>query len=167
MLIISKCLFGYNCKYNGGNNYNKNVVKFARSHSYVLVCPETAGGLPIPRVPSEQIVNEDGSFRVINKNGEDVTEFFDNGARICLKEALEAVAQSNDVIEGAILKARSPSCGYGYIYNGEFNGTRMSGNGVFSMLLEEECQRKKQFFDKNFRIITEEELRIDGEIEND
>ena len=73
MYIISRCLLGVNCKYNGGNNLNQDVIEFTQSHSFTAVCPETEGGLKAPRVPAEQVQREDGSFGVINRDGEDWT----------------------------------------------------------------------------------------------
>ena len=81
MYIISKCLLGENCKYNGGNNRSEDVVKFSHEHSYFGVCPECAGGLPTPRVPAE-IVEQNGECRVVNRNGVDVTAEYVRGAEI-------------------------------------------------------------------------------------
>ena len=86
MYIISKCLLGENCKYNGGNNRSEDVVKFSHEHSYFGVCPECAGGLPTPRVPAE-IVEQNGECRVVNRNGVDVTAEYVRGAEICFRDA--------------------------------------------------------------------------------
>ena len=136
MYIISKCLLGENCKYNGGNNQSEDVVKFSHEHSYFGVCPECAGGLPTPRVPAE-IVEQNGECRVVNRNGVDVTAEYVRGAEICFRDAQKAAEQMGEALEGAILQARSPSCGVGQIYNGHFDGTLIPGDDIFTRLLRE------------------------------
>ena len=130
MYIVSACLLGQNCKYNGGNNRNEDVVEFCRTHKYVTVCPESAGRLPSPRPPAEKV----GS-KIMDKNGNDLTEAFIRGAEISLKSCMEMARLSGEEIEGAILKANSPSCGVGHIYDGTFSGTLTEGNGVFAGML--------------------------------
>ena len=130
MYIVSACLLGQNCKYNGGNNRNEDVVEFCRTHRYVTVCPESAGRLPSPRPPAEKVGN-----RILDKNGNDLTEAFIRGADISLKSCVEMARLSGEEIEGAILKANSPSCGVGHIYDGTFSGTLTEGNGVFAGML--------------------------------
>jgi uncharacterized protein YbbK (DUF523 family) len=139
MYIISMCLLGIDCKYNGGNNLCTGVRRFAEDHSAVVVCPETAGGLKAPREPAERIFAEDRDgetcFRVVDRSGKDLTEEFILGAERSLKKVLDAAAERGEEIEGAILKANSPSCGYGRIYDGTFSGTLVSGDGVFAEML--------------------------------
>ena len=130
MYIVSACLLGQHCKYNGGNNRNEDVVEFCRTHKYVTVCPESAGRLPSPRPPAEKV----GS-KIMDKNGNDLTEAFIRGAEISLKSCMEMARLSGEEIEGAILKANSPSCGVGHIYDGTFSGTLTEGNGVFAGML--------------------------------
>ena len=130
MYIVSACLLGQNCKYNGGNNLNEEVVEFCRNHKYVTVCPESAGKLPAPRPPAEKIGD-----RIVDKEGKDVTDAFLRGADISLKTCMEMARISGEEIEGAILKANSPSCGVGQIYDGTFSGTLTEGNGVFAGML--------------------------------
>lgn len=130
MYIVSACLLGQNCKYNGGNNRNEDVVEFCRTHKYVTVCPESAGRLPSPRPPAEKVGN-----KIMDKNGNDLTEAFIRGAEISLKSCMEMARLSGEEIEGAILKANSPSCGVGHIYDGTFSGTLTEGNGVFAGML--------------------------------
>ena len=130
MYIVSACLLGQNCKYNGGNTRNEDVVEFCRTHKYVTVCPESAGRLPSPRPPAEKV----GS-KIMDKNGNDLTEAFIRGAEISLKSCMEMARLSGEEIEGAILKANSPSCGVGHIYDGTFSGTLTEGNGVFAGML--------------------------------
>ena len=127
MYIVSGCLLGQNCKYNGGNNRNEDVLEFCRTHRYVAVCPESAGRLPSPRPHAEKI----GS-RIMDKEGNDLTEAFLRGADISLKSCIEMAKLAGEELEGAILKANSPSCGFGKIYDGTFTGTLTEGNGVFA-----------------------------------
>ena len=130
MYIISGCLLGHNCKYNGGNNRNEDVIRFCEEHEYLVVCPERAGNLPTPRPPAEKVGN-----RILNSEGKDVTEKFLKGAEISFKICMQMAAIKNEPIEGAILKANSPSCGFGKIYDGTFSGTPVDGNGVFASML--------------------------------
>ena len=125
-LIVSACLLGQNCKYNGGNNYNEPLVKFIRDghHEVIPVCPETLGGLPIPRPPAEIVRGV-----VTNRNGVSVDNEFRRGA----EKALE-IALSNNA-DLAILQSRSPSCGVGRIYDGTFSKTLIDGNGIFAEML--------------------------------
>ena len=120
---VSACLVGKNTKYDGGNNYNKYVLEYLKDKEVVLICPEVFGGLPTPRIPSEQT-----NDKVINSNNEDVTKQFVDGAN----EALKRLQQQN--VNVVILKERSPSCGYKKIYDGTFSKTIIDGNGVFAKL---------------------------------
>ena len=126
MYLISGCLLGQNCKYNGGNNYNQDVIAFAACHSCFSVCPEGISGLPTPRPPAEYV-----GENVIDKEGKNVTAYFEKGAEASLMEARAEAARRGEVIEGAILKANSPSCGSGQIYDGTFSGTLIPGDGCF------------------------------------
>ncbi len=144
MYLISGCLLGQNCKYNGGNNACEAVKGFAKMHSFFAVCPETAGGLPVPRPPAER---RDGG--VFDKDGRDVTYAFVRGSEICLSEALSEAKRRGEEIEGAVLKARSPSCGCGSIYDGTFTGKIVSGNGIFVQML----------LSKGIPVYTEDTLR--------
>lgn len=125
-ILVSSCLCGVNCKYNGGNNEDKRVAKLMDTHTVICVCPEVLGGLSTPRTPAE-IVGD----RVITKDGEDVTEAFYKGA----EKALEAAEKYN--VDMAILKANSPSCGCGKVYDGTFSKTLVEGDGVFVRMLKE------------------------------
>ena len=124
-ILVSACLAGINCKYNGGNNLNEKIVKLVKEGRAILVCPEQLGGLPTPRIPSEIVVNK----KVINKEGVDVTKQFCKGA----EETLKIAKQYN--IKKAILKSKSQSCGYGKIYDGNFTGNLIEGNGITTNLL--------------------------------
>ena len=123
-LIVSACLLGENCKYNGGNNKNDSVINLQKDFDVVAVCPECFGGLKIPRLPNEII---DG--RAISKDGKDFTAEYLKGARKTLYVAEECGAQY------AVLKERSPSCGKGVIYDGTFSGSLTDGNGITADLL--------------------------------
>lgn len=123
-LLVSACLLGENCKYNGSNNKNEKVIALEEYFDIIPVCPECFGGLKIPRVPNE-IING----RAISKNGEDFTAEYFDGAEKTLYIAGESNAQY------AVLKERSPSCGKGVIYDGTFSGTLKSGNGITAQLL--------------------------------
>ncbi|MBE6030537.1 MAG: DUF523 domain-containing protein [Clostridiales bacterium] len=130
MVIISACLLGHDCKYSGGNNFCEGIAELAKKESICLVCPETAGELPVPRPPAEIIGD-----KVIDKNGKDVTENFVRGSELCLEKILKEAKDRGEEIEKAILKARSPSCGAGLIYDGTFSGVTVEGNGIFADML--------------------------------
>ncbi len=135
-ILVSKCLAGFCCRYDGKNNLVPEIRQLVEDGLAVPVCPEQLGGLPTPRVPSERL----GSM-VISKAGADVTAEFSAGAEAALEIALENACQY------AILKARSPSCGKGRIYNGHFTGELTEGNGVTVDLL----------LRRGITVITEEE----------
>lgn len=138
MYLISACLLGENCKYSGGNNLTDWVAAFAKEHSCMPVCPEVAGGLSTPRHPCE--IREDkssGKTTVVNDLGEDVTEAFFKGADETLKAAQREARARGEIIEGAILKKNSPSCGSGSIYDGTFSHTLICGDGIFVRRLRE------------------------------
>ena len=140
MIFVSACLLGENCKYSGGNNRNEAVISFLNDKEYLAVCPERAGGLPAPR-PLAEI--RDG--RVIDKEGKDVTAEFLLGAEKTL-----ALAKKHRP-ELCILKANSPSCGCGEIYDGTFSGRKISGNGKTVELL----------LKNGFSVITEKQIKKD------
>ena len=136
MIIVSACLAGHKCRYDGKAMPNNAVMELVRSGQAVPVCPECLGGLTTPR-PSAEIIGgsgEDvltGKAKVLAKNGDsfsDVTAAFVSGAYAALEKAKNCGADE------AILKSSSPSCGCGTIYNGNFNGTKRSGNGVAAAL---------------------------------
>ena len=125
-LLISACFLGRNCKYSGGNNAlpPEILARLGEKYALVPVCPETAGGLPIPREPSERL-----NGTVIGKSGRDVTAEFDKGAETVLALARRFGCKT------ALLKERSPSCGSGVIHNGRFDGGLTPGDGVTAALL--------------------------------
>ena len=120
-IMVSACLLGEKCKYNGGNNRNPGLLHLLSGHKVIPVCPEVLGGLPTPRVPAE-IVNG----TVINREGVSVDDAFRRGE----KKALEMARQEKpDLI---ILQSRSPSCGVKEIYDGTFSGKLVPGHGIFA-----------------------------------
>lgn len=134
ILIVSACLCGVNCKYNGFNNYSKDIAFLAEKCLLIPVCPEQLGGMPTPRDPHEIVDGSgkevlDGKAKVISKYNKDSTLFFRRGA----EEVLKIAKMYN--IKNAILKAKSPSCGLNLIYDGSFTGNKKEGNGVTSELL--------------------------------
>ncbi len=125
-ILVSACLLGENCKYNGKNNKNEEVIALSEYFELIPVCPECFGGLPIPRVPSEI---RDG--RVYSKDGADLTDNFLTGAEHTLYIAKESNCPA------ALLKERSPSCGFGTVYDGSFSATLCEGNGITAQLLSD------------------------------
>ena len=123
-ILVSACLLGIGCRYDGKHKADPAVLKLAEKYNLIPVCPEIYGGLPTPRVPSERIGD-----RVMMKDGHDVTENYKRGAF----EALELCRIYG--IKTAILKERSPSCGKGAIYDGTFSGTLTERDGVTAELL--------------------------------
>ncbi|MGI5931988.1 MAG: aldo/keto reductase [Eubacterium sp.] len=144
-LLISACLMGQNCKYNGGNNRNDRVLRLAAGNEVITVCPEVMGGLPTPRVPSEL-----RNGRVTAKDGKDVDDAFRAGARQCLEIARR---EQPDLI---ILQSRSPSCGVKQRYDGTFSGRLMDGPGVTAELL----------IQNGFRVVDVEDLENENKEEN-
>ena len=125
-ILVSACLLGLNCKYDGVNNYSEEIDEFLKDYDVIPICPEIMGGLPTPRVPSEVLGD-----KVITKEGKDVTLQFKKGA----EEVLFLAKKYN--IKKALLKAKSPSCGNGQIYDGSFSHTLVDGDGVTAKLLKE------------------------------
>lgn len=116
--VVSACLLGQNCKYNGGSNHNSKLIAFLSDKEYIAVCPEQLGGLSTPRSKCE-IYNG----KVWGQDGKDVTKQFHQGARKAMKQARKA--------QIAILQSRSPSCGVHIIYDGSFQKKLVNGNGIF------------------------------------
>lgn len=123
-LLISECLCGVCCRYDGDHNRIECLEEIKNVYNLVPVCPEVLGGLLTPRPPAERVGN-----RVQTKNGVDVTEQFKRGAALALAIAIEKNCRC------ALLKAKSPSCGYGELYDGTFTRTLVKGVGVTSELL--------------------------------
>ena len=128
MILVSGCLVGINCKYNGGNNFDERIFNLVKEGKAIPVCPEQLGGLKTPRNPSE-IQNKDGKRVVTTCNGEDVTKEYEKGA-----EEILNLAKKLGVKE-VIFKSKSPSCGKGIIYDGTFSKNKIAGNGIATDLL--------------------------------
>ena len=125
-IVVSACLLGENCKYNGGNNRNERVLHFVEGHEVIRVCPEMLGGLPCPRKPVEWVGD-----RVLTRDGDDCTEAFHLG----VQRAMEIIGDGP--IDLAILQSRSPTCGVKQIYDGTFSGVRIDGMGALARALHE------------------------------
>ncbi|XCP85885.1 DUF523 domain-containing protein [Roseburia hominis] len=123
-VLVSSCVMGKNCKYNGGNNYNPKVMEFLRDKDVIEICPELLANLPIPR-PSAELV--DGV--VMNINGENVDKEYRHAVEISMKEI------EHMDIDLAILQSRSPTCGVNQVYDGSFTGKLVKGQGVFAQAL--------------------------------
>ena len=124
-VLVSACLLGYNCKYNGKNNLNSKIVELLKTHEVIPVCPEMFGGLSCPHIPCEKVGD-----RILDKEGNDCTKQFIKGA----EEALNIAKEKQ--VDFAILQKRSPSCGNSVIYDGTFKGNLIAGNGVFAQKLQ-------------------------------
>lgn len=171
MYIVSRCLLGFDCKYDGGNNRNEEVIGFCRTHDYVTICPETAAGLTAPREPAEIVPLDDEYFKVMDRAGNDLTRDFDRGAELSLNSVLVehgSRRRGSCKIEGAILKAKSPSCGAGMVYDGTFSGDLTGGNGLFTDKLVEACLAERadeskededRIFADDFRICDENNFK--------
>lgn len=127
-MLISACFLGLDCKYSGGNNAlgDKIIAGLKEKYQLVPVCPESYGGLPSPRLPSERV-----GERVLAKNGADVTEQYKKGAAAALRLAELFGCKI------ALMKERSPSCGHDSIYDGSFTGRVVPGDGVAAELLKQ------------------------------
>lgn len=135
MVLISACLLGDNVKYSGGNNSCQLLKDYQTKINFISICPECLGQLPVPRPPAEIISGDgqkvlNGEAKVTDNTGQDVTNNFISGAQLALK-----IAQEHN-ISFAILKSRSPSCGNGKIYDGNFNGSLITGDGITTALLK-------------------------------
>ncbi|MBP1918785.1 DUF523 domain-containing protein [Youngiibacter multivorans] len=125
-IVVSACLLGEKVRYDGTGKSVEEIIALSGKYELIPVCPEVLGGLPIPRPKSEI---RDG--RVFSIDGRDVTLEFKSGAEKVLRLCLESGATK------AILKAKSPSCGKGRIYDGTFGGILIEGNGIACDLLLE------------------------------
>lgn len=140
-ILISACLYGENVRYDGKNNSIMDhpfIQKLNQEGRLLPVCPEVLGGLGTPRVPVE--CDEQG--RAMNKNGENKTENFQIGAESVAKTAID------EDIGVALMKARSPSCGKGKVYDGTFSKKLIKGNGFAVQRLEQQ----------GVKVFSEEEL---------
>ena len=125
-ILVSACLLGIKCRYDGAEKLNEAVARLAEKHELVPFCPEIYGGLPTPREPFE-IRNG----RVYTRSGRDVTAEYEKGAEMALKAAQMLGC------ECAVLQDRSPSCGIGYVHNGLFDGGLVEGDGKTAELMRQ------------------------------
>ena len=123
-ILVSMCLLGVPCRYDGKSRPDAAVTALSAAHELVPVCPEQLGGLPTPRTPAER-----RGARVVTRDGRDVTQAYLDGAQRALDLARTLGC------EAAVLKERSPSCGCGRIYDGTFSGALTDGDGVTAGLL--------------------------------
>ncbi|WP_242274452.1 DUF523 domain-containing protein [Bacillus cereus group sp. BfR-BA-01310] len=150
MILVSSCLAGLEVRYNGTHSLDNKIRKLVEENKAVTICPEIVGGFSTPREPAEIVDGDgddvlDGKAKVIEKSGKDVTELYLKGAYA----TLEKVKEINATI--VVLKENSPSCGSSMIYNGEFVGKKIVGQGVTSALLRR----------NGIRVISEEQFGED------
>jgi uncharacterized protein YbbK (DUF523 family) len=136
-VVVSTCLLGENCKYNGGNNYNGAVAEFVRDKEILPICPEMLAGMGCPRTPIEIV---DGVL--MDRNGRNV----DAAMRGVVAEALKQI--SLEEIQCAVLQSRSPTCGVNQVYDGSFTGKLIPGAGIFAQALK----------DAGYRVIDAEDI---------
>ncbi|WP_019119471.1 DUF523 domain-containing protein [Brevibacillus massiliensis] len=147
MILVSSCLAGLECRYNGTHSQVEKIRDLVKQNQAMMVCPELLGGFATPREPAEIAggTGDDvlaGRARVIAKSGEDVTEMYLEGAYKTLELARQVQAKC------VVLKENSPSCGSQMIYDGTFANQKVPGEGVTAALLRRE----------GFRVISEDEL---------
>ena len=125
-VLVSACLLGENCKYNGGNNYNAAVADFGKGKEVFAICPEMMAGMGCPRTPIEIV---DGVL--MDRNGNNV----DAAMREAIEKAMEIIRKEE--IQCAVLQSRSPTCGVNQIYDGSFSGKLIDGSGLFAHALKD------------------------------
>ena len=136
-VLVSGCLLGENCKYNGGNNYNPRVVEFLKDKEVISICPEIMAGMGCPRNPIEIV---DGVLT--DCHGKNV----DSLIRKSVMEIMERIR--DEEIQCAVLQSRSPTCGVNQVYDGTFSGKLIPGSGVFA----------KSLMDAGYRVIDGEDI---------
>ncbi len=124
-IVVSACLLGENCKYNGGNNLCPKVLKYVKDKEVIPVCPELAAGMGCPRIPIEIT---DGVL--LDKNGKN----WDEPMRKAIANIMDNL--KNEEILCAVLKSRSPTCGVKQIYDGTFSGRLIDGAGLFARAMQ-------------------------------
>ncbi|KAF0091948.1 MAG: hypothetical protein FD141_132 [Fusobacteria bacterium] len=129
MYIVSACLAGIKCRYDGKSSENEFVMRLIKEDKAFAVCPELLGGLKTPRPACEVTIDTDGNRKVVTKDGKGYTKEFEEGARKTLEFA------KKKGINKAILKSKSPSCGCGLIHDGSFTGALTRGDGLTAELL--------------------------------
>lgn len=135
MILVSSCLAGFEVRYNGTHCLHDEILKLVENKEAITVCPELLGGFATPREPAEILGGTgedvlDGKAKVVEASGRDVSELYIEGAYRTLEIAKQVKATA------VVLKENSPSCGSSAIYNGDFSGTKIQGNGVTSALLK-------------------------------
>ena len=123
--LVSACLLGENCKYNGGSNYNAAVAKFVKGKEVLAICPEMMAGMGCPRMPIEIV---DGVL--MDRDGNNV----DAAMRKAVADAMELIRKED--IQCAVLQSRSPTCGVNQVYDGSFSGKLISGSGILAQALK-------------------------------
>lgn len=136
-VLVSGCLLGENCKYNGGNNYNPRIVEFLKGKEVISICPEIMAGMGCPRNPIEIV---DGVLT--DCHGKNV----DSLIRKSVMEIMERIR--DEEIQCAVLQSRSPTCGVNQVYDGTFSGKLIPGSGVFA----------KSLMDAGYRVIDGEDI---------
>ena len=142
-IAVSACLLGHPCRFDGASKPHAGVIALAERFELLPVCPEVAGGMPVPHPPCD-IDASSPVLRVVDADGRDMTEPFAEGARRCADAACAAGCKF------AVMKAKSPSCGSGQVYDGSFSGALIPGWGVASALMRE----------RGIRIIDETQLDL-------
>ena len=125
-ILVSACLLGENCKYNGGNNYSPAVASFVKGKEILPICPEMMAGMGCPRTPIEIV---DGVL--MDREGNNVDALM----RKAVADAMEWIREEE--IRCAVLQSRSPTCGVNQVYDGSFSGKLVAGSGVFAQALQE------------------------------
>ena len=123
-VLVSACITGCNCKYNGGNNLNKKVVEFLKNKETIEICPEMLAGMSTPRASAEIV-----GGCITECNGKNVHKDYEKGVKLALEKI------KNENIDLAILQSRSPTCGVNHIYDGSFTGKLIKGQGIFAKAL--------------------------------
>lgn len=125
-ILVSACIMGLNCKYNGKNNKNLLAINFLKDKEVICICPEMLTGMKVPR-PCAEIVNG----IVMDENGKDVNEEYNKAVSMAVSKI------KNENIDLAILQSRSPTCGVNQIYDGSFTGKLIPGMGLFAKALKQ------------------------------
>lgn len=125
-ILVSACILGDNCKYNGKSNRNQFAIDLMKYHEIIPICPEILAGMPTPR-PCAEIVNG----VVMDENGNDVHAEYISAVEMALSKI------ENLDIDLAVLQSRSPTCGVNQIYDGSFSGNLKTGMGLFAQALKQ------------------------------
>lgn len=136
-ILVSACLYGNKCRYKGDDCFNEKLAELGKNAILIPVCPEQLGGLSTPRNPAERVGD-----KIISSAGADVTEEYTRGADFAVE-----IAKAN-AVDYCVLKANSPSCGKGVIYDGTFTGGKVKGNGLTT----------EKLLSAGFTVLTENEL---------